>query len=114
MIFNYKNEKNGSINVFTLSGELIDKNQASAMMNEIQELIVRNENRFILDLSELKYINSSGLSLLINILTKARKSGGDVSVTNVTKKVNELLVITKLNSVFNVTDSMEKAIEKLS
>lgn len=113
MTFDYKIEKKSGINVFLLKGELIDKALASGMLVEIDNLIENKENKLILNLSELKYINSSGLNILINILTKSRKSGGEVVITNVSKKVNELLLMTKLNTVFIVTDSVEDAVAKL-
>lgn len=102
MIFTYKSEKNGTLHVFSLTGELIDRNQANSLMEEVETAIENNEAKFVLDLKNLKYLNSSGLNILINILTKSRKAGGDVAICCVNKKINELLLITKLNHVFNV------------
>lgn len=113
MIFGYKSSKKEGMNVFLLQGELIDRNQADAMMKEIETAIAAGESSVVLNLADLKYLNSSGLNILINILTKSRKAGGDVAICNINKKINELLVITKLNSVFNVCDSEEKAISTL-
>jgi anti-sigma B factor antagonist len=108
MIFSYKSNKQNGINIFLLQGELIDRGQAVMLLDEIDEDISKNENKILLNLAELKYLNSSGLNVIINILTKARKSGGDVAICNVNKKITELLIITKLNSVFNVCDSVTK------
>ncbi|MBL7889290.1 MAG: STAS domain-containing protein [Bacteroidia bacterium] len=113
MIFGYKSSKKEGMNVFLLQGELIDRNQADEMMKEVETAVTAGESSIILNLAELKYLNSSGLNILINILTKSRKAGGDVAICNINKKINELLVITKLNSVFNVCDSEEKAISTL-
>lgn len=113
MIFGYKSSKKEGMNVFLLQGELIDRNQADEMMKEIETAVVAGESFIVLNLADLKYLNSSGLNILINILTKSRKAGGDVAICNINKKINELLVITKLNSVFNVCDSEEKAISTL-
>lgn len=114
MIFDYKSSQSNGINMYKLAGELIDRNQALQMLAEIDETISKGENKILLDLANLKYINSSGLNIFINILTKTRKSGGDVAICCVNKKITELLVITKLNSVFNVCESPEKAVEVLS
>lgn len=113
MTFTFDITKDVNINIVRLSGELIDKNQANDLISGIDDLIDNKESKIIFDLGELKYINSSGLNILINVLTKARKSGGEVVITNVSKKVNELFLITKLNTVFTVTESLEKAISKL-
>jgi anti-sigma B factor antagonist len=114
MIFDYKSSKENQTNVYELSGELIDRDQAAKLLAEIDSAITKGENKILLNLSGLKYINSSGLNIFINVLTKARKAGGDVAICCVNKKINDLLVITKLNSVFNVTDSPEKAAALLS
>ena len=114
MIFEYKLSKQKNINLFQLYGELIDRNQATELLAEIDANIRNGENKIVLNLQNLKYINSSGLNVLINILTKARKEGGDVAICCVNKKINELLVITKLDSIFNVSENEEKALELLN
>ncbi|HEY0030181.1 MAG TPA: STAS domain-containing protein [Bacteroidia bacterium] len=114
MVFSYKSSQQDNVNVFLLYGELIDRGQASLMLEEIDQAIAQNNNKFLLNLTDLKYLNSSGLNVIINILTRARKAGGDVAVCNVNKKITELLVITKLNSVFNVTESAEQGLAILN
>ncbi|MCX6295993.1 MAG: STAS domain-containing protein [Bacteroidetes bacterium] len=114
MIFSYKSSKQNSVNVFLLCGELIDRGQANGILEEIEVGIEKGENKILLNLTDLKYLNSSGLNVIINILTKARKSSGDVAICNVNKKITELLIITKLNSVFNLCESAEEAIEILN
>ncbi|HVA99092.1 MAG TPA: STAS domain-containing protein [Bacteroidia bacterium] len=113
MAFEYTQKEEAEIIIMTLKGELIDKNQTTEMMLQTDALIAAGKNKFILDLSELKYVNSSGLNVLIHILTRARKSGGDVAIAGVSKKVNELLLITKLNTIFNISDSIANAITLL-
>jgi anti-sigma B factor antagonist len=113
MTFEYNFTKKDGINTYALKGELIDKLQSAELLQEIDTAITHNENKILLNLEDLKYINSSGLSVLINILTKSRKSGGEVAIFAVNKKITELLVITKLNSVFNVRSSAEEAIAVL-
>lgn len=110
MKFSFDIKKENDINIIYLEGELIDKSQATGLMHQIEELISQTNNRFIFDLSGIKYLNSSGLSVLINVLTKARKEGGDVVVTNVSERVNKLFLITKLNTVFTITDNKETAV----
>jgi len=52
--------------------------------------------------------------VLINILTKSRNSGGEAIITNVPEKINNLIITTKLNTVFAVTKSIEEALEMLT
>lgn len=113
MNFEFTTELNPKAVVFYLQGEIIDKNQATGFLEEVTKFIVSGKNRFILELSALKYLNSSGLNVLVNILTKARNAGGEVAVCNVSKKVTDLLVITKLDSIFHIEPTLEEALKKL-
>jgi len=114
MFFTYSSRKQGNIHVLTLQGDLIDKNQADKLIEEVNEIITNNHVHFVVDLGALKYLNSSGLTILIQILTKARKAGGEAVIANVGKRIKELLVITKLNTVFTVADTVEQGIAKLN
>jgi anti-sigma B factor antagonist len=113
MTFSYSTSKQEGITIFKLEGEIIDKNQATAFIEEVNKLILSGKKHIVLELSGLRYMNSSGLNVLVNILTKARNVGGDVSVCNISAKVRELLVVTKLDTIFHVLPSVEEAIEKL-
>lgn len=113
MQFSYELKQSGTIHILTLRGELIEKNQADKMIEEVNDQILNNHNRFLLDLGELKYLNSSGLTILIQVLTKARKAGGEAVIANVGSRINELLVITKLNTVFTVASTIEEGLKKL-
>ncbi|HEU4719492.1 MAG TPA: STAS domain-containing protein [Bacteroidia bacterium] len=95
--------------VLSLYGELIDRTQSQDFVSLTESFFEEGKNRFILDLSELRYMNSSGLNLLITLLTRSRKNGGDLILCGISQKVRELLLITKLNSVFTVTDTVEEA-----
>lgn len=114
MIFGYKSDKKANIHVFNLQGELIDREQGKEMLAEIELYISKGENKILLDLNKLEYMNSNGLNVLINILTKTRKSGGETAICSVNKKISELLVITKLDSIFNVCDDEEDGLIMLS
>ncbi len=113
MIFAYKSGKENNTHVFHLSGELIDRNQGQELLAEADAIIAAGQNKIVLNLQKLDYINSSGLNVLINILTRTRKASGDTAICCVNKKITELLVITKLDSIFNVCDNEEEAMEVL-
>ena len=65
------------------------------------------------DISNVRYINSSGIGVLITILTKFRNKGGEVVLIKPSEQVKKLLIITKLNAIFNVVEKKEEAIERL-
>jgi anti-sigma B factor antagonist len=113
MPFGYTQAEENKISVFHLQGDIIDKAEATAFIEEINKIIAGGKNKFVLELSGVKYMNSSGLNILVNLLTKARNAGGDVIVCNLSKKVSDLLVITKLDSIFHVLPTEQEAIKKL-
>ena len=88
---------------------MLDKASAGDLLNEIDNLIADDFKKFILDLSSLQHVNSSGLNVLIGILTKSRNANGEVVISNVPEKIKSLLVITKLNTVFSVMDNNKSA-----
>ena len=110
MTFEYNIGEDAPVSIVSMRGELIDRNQATELVGEIDKSIEAGKNKFVFDLAELKYINSSGLSILIMMLTKARKAGGEVAIANVSPKVNEWLIITKLNTGFAVVGSTQEAV----
>lgn len=114
MVLDYKITAEKEFEVLELKGELIDKNQALDLIKSVDELLEEGKNKFVIDLSELRYMNSSGLNVLIQLLTKTRNRGGESVICHVSKKVNELLIITKLNTLFKVTETKEEAFKLLA
>ena len=114
MIFQYKTKTEGSLIIFKLIGELIDRDQPKVMMEDIAETLENGTVNILLDLKELRYINSSGLTILINVLTKVNQIGGKLAICNANKKIKELLHITKLLKKFNVCATAEEAITLLN
>lgn len=114
MVFFHSIKKQGQIHIIEMKGDLIEAGQAITLMQEVDEIILNNNIRFIIDLGAIKYLNSSGLTILIRILTKARKAGGEAIIASVGKRVKELLVITKLNTVFTVAETVEDGVAKLN
>jgi anti-sigma B factor antagonist len=114
MTFEHNIKKEKDINVISFKGQLIEKSQAGSLNEKIDELLEDKQVKYVLDLSELKYMNSSGLNILINILTRTRKAGGEAVIANVSSKINELLIVTRLNTVFTVTDTVDTALNQLT
>ncbi len=114
MDFGYKIKENEKYALITLSGNLIEKNQANDLMEEVDNMAEKEATNFIIELSEFKYMNSTGLNVLLGILSKARKSGGEAVICCVPEKIKSLLVITKLVNVFSVVDTEEHAVNALN
>jgi anti-sigma B factor antagonist len=113
MTFNYSTKQQEGITIFKLDGEIIDKSQTTGLMEQIDKLIASGKKHIVLELGGLRYMNSSGLNVLVGILTKARNAGGEVLVCNISAKVKELLVVTKLDTIFHILPSVEEAVKRL-
>ncbi|MFM2135819.1 MAG: hypothetical protein RL021_1219 [Bacteroidota bacterium] len=112
MDFTYSVTKKGDYALIEMSGNLIDKNQATPLLDEIQSMIEGGLKNYVISMEQFKYLNSNGLNVLVNILTKSRKNGGDTTICCVNNKIKELLMITKLNTVFTITEDLPSAIRQ--
>ena len=112
MDFTYTISNKGTYAIVEMSGNLIDKNQASPLLDEIQDIITKGINSFVISMESFRYLNSNGLNVLVNILTKSRKNGGDTTICCISDKIKELLIITKLNTVFTITDDLPAAVKQ--
>ncbi len=112
MEFSFSNQKN--IGVFNLKGNLIGETDGIPMAEAFSEQLENGVKQFVIDLSELQHINSTGLGVLITLLTRARKIGGEVNLANPSGYIKNLLLITKLNTIFKIHDSVEEALTEHS
>jgi anti-sigma B factor antagonist len=77
-------------------------------------LIEEDKKNVIIDVSHVKFMNSSGLGMLIGGLTTVKKSEGRLILAGVTEKIESLLIITKLITIFETSDSVDDAVKKFS
>lgn len=98
---------------FHLAGDLIGAQDSIEIFNEASDQIAEGRLKCIINISELRYINSSGIGILITLLTKFRNKGGEVCLLQPSENVQKLLIITKLNAIFTIANSEEEALEKL-
>jgi anti-sigma B factor antagonist len=107
----FKSELIDDVMVLRLSGDLIGEDGGFSLLELVNDTTADNIIKCVVDISELRYINSSGIGVLITILTKFRNRDGEVYLVNPSDSVKKLLIITKLNAIFNVSDSVENAIQ---
>ena len=106
MNFSHKIKDNTLI--IQLSGDLIGEDNGSRVLEVVTDSIQQNVLTAIVDISGLRYINSSGIGVLITMLTKFRNKGGDLYLLKPSESVQKLLVITKLNSIFQIIQSADE------
>ena len=76
--------------------------------------MVKDQPNLILNLAEIKILNSLGINSLIKIFTKCRNNGGDLYIVNISEKINQVLLLTKLNTVLNIANSTAEAEENFN
>lgn len=109
----YTHELHGDIAIFKLDGNMLGTAENSQIKDTIIEYLDKGIHKFLIDLTELKHINSTGLGVFITILTKIKSKNGEMVLTNPTQAVSNLLKITKLTSVFNILPSFEEGLKHL-
>ena len=99
-----------SVNVVDLSGRITLGEGCSQLRELIRDLLTKGHKNILLNLGEVTYIDSSGIGELVSGFTAVSNQGGHLKLLNLTKKVHDLLQITKLLTVFDVHDDEAKAI----
>lgn len=101
------------IGVFHLEGNLIGESDGMALTDIFNEQMEEGVLNFVMDLTSLQHINSSGLGVLITLLTKARKKSGELLLVNPSDYIRNLMLITRLNSIFSIFSTTEEALATL-
>lgn len=109
---NFAQEIKGTSLVLRISGDLIGEDSGTQLVSVVNEAVSHKVLTCIIDISGLRYINSSGIGVLITILTKFRNKGGEVYLMNPSESVKKLLVITKLNAIFQIIKSEQEVLSK--
>ena len=86
----------------------------SLLHDKLHEYIEQNKRQVVIDLADVDWMNSTGLGILIAGYTTLRNNQGELKLANVTDKIQSLLTITKLVSVFEAYDSVDEAIASFS
>lgn len=111
---NYKEELIDKVLLLSLEGDLIGGGDTDALLERVKFHVEKGVIKCIVDISDVRYINSSGIGLLITILTKVRNKEGELILINPSEQVKKLLIITKLNAIFSILKTREEAIKRLS
>ena len=92
-------------------GKIMGGPDATLLHDKLHEFIDQNKKKVVIDLSKVEWMNSTGLGILISGLTTMKNNGGELKLAGVTEKIESLLTITKLITVFDNYDSVEQAIK---
>lgn len=98
------------IEILDLKGRLIAGTESGALRENVAALVAEGKSNLILNLKQLDYIDSTGLGTLVMCFTALQKQGGALKLTNLTRRHIELLVLTKLTTVFELFDDERDAV----
>jgi len=99
------------VNVIEVVGRITIGEGSSALRDAVRDMLARQQSKILLNMSEVPYIDSSGIGELVSAFTTTKNQGGELKLLNLTKKVNDLLQITKLYTVFDVKDDEAAAVK---
>lgn len=108
---NYKIDEKYNCVIIDLKGKIMGGPDAGVFKSELQKLIDSGKKKIIINLENVKFMNSSGLGILIGGLTTVRKHGGDLKLCNADKRISSLLMVSQLNTVFDHHFSLQSAID---
>ena len=102
------------VTIVDLSGRITLGEGSVVLRDTIKDLLGKGQKKILLNLGDVSYIDSSGIGELVSAFTSVRNQGGELKLLHLTKKVHDLLQITKLYTVFDVKDDEAGAIAPFS
>lgn len=102
------------IAIVDLSGRITLGEGSVVLRDTIRDVVGQGNKKILLNLGDVTYIDSSGIGELVSAFTTVRNQGGELKLLNLTKKVHDLLQITKLYTVFDIKDDETAAIKSFA
>jgi anti-sigma B factor antagonist len=110
MTYEYQNIEN--FHVLKIYDLLLPE-ENKKIIAEVESLISSGAKFFIVDLSAMQYLQSIGLTFLISVLTRSRTAGGDVAICGLSEKIHQILLMTRLQSMFHIETDVQQAMDAL-
>ena len=98
------------VTVVDMSGRITLGEGSVILRDTVRDLLGKEQKKILLNLGDVTYIDSSGIGELVSAFTSVRNQGGELKLLNLTKKVHDLLQITKLYTVFDIKDDETAAV----
>ena len=111
MSIDFSTRQSDDITIVDLKGRITLCEGSVTVRDTVHDLLSKGQKKILLNLGGVNYIDSSGIGELVSAFTTAKKQGGELKLLNLTKKVHDLLQITKLYTVFEVKDDEALAVE---
>jgi anti-sigma B factor antagonist len=104
----------GDVSIVDISGKIVLGEESAALRVVVADLLAKGQKKILLNLAEVSYIDSSGLGHLVSTFTTVRKQGGELKLLNLNNKVHDLMQITRLYTVFDVSDNEAAAVKSFA
>ena len=104
----------GGVTILDLKGKITLGEVDEALKDKIHSLIQQDRKRILLNLADVPYIDSAGLGEVVRTYTTVSRQGGQLKLVNLTKRITDLLMITKLLTVFETFDTEPEALKSFS
>ncbi len=109
-MMNVSSRQVNGVTIVDLSGRITLGEGSVVLRDTVRDLLGKGQKKILLNLAEVTYIDSSGIGELVSAYTSVRNQGGELKLLKLTKKVHDLLQITKLYTVFDVKDDETAAV----
>ena len=110
MSMEFRTRQLDDVTIVDLKGRITLGEASVSVRETVRDLLSKGRKRILLNLGDVNYIDSSGIGELVSAFTVVKKQGGELKLLNLTKKIHDLLQITKLSTVFDVTDDESAAV----
>jgi anti-sigma B factor antagonist len=110
MSMKFKTRQVDGVTVLDLSGKITLGEGSVTLRDAIKDVLSKGQNKILLNMADISYIDSSGLGELVSAFTTVKNAGGELKLLSLTKKVKDVLQITKLYTVFDIKDDEAAAI----
>jgi anti-sigma B factor antagonist len=104
----------GDVTVLDLKGRMTMGEGDELLKDKVNSLILQGRKKLVLNLADVPYVDSAGLGEIVRTYTTVTKQGGSLKLANLTKRINDLLSITKLLTVFETYDSEADAVRSFT
>jgi anti-sigma B factor antagonist len=101
----------GGVTIVDISGRIVLGEESAALRDLVCDLLSKGHKKILFNLGDVNYIDSSGLGHLVSAFTSVRKKEGELKLLNLTNRVQEVLQITRLYTVFDIMDDEAVAVK---
>ena len=104
----------GGVTIVDISGRIVLGEESAALGDLLCDLLSKGHKKIVFNLGDVDYIDSSGLGHLVSAYTSVQKQGGELKLLNLTKKVQDVMQITRLYTVFDIMDDEAAAVRSFA